>query len=384
AESFTVAAFDTCWTGNPPSPNTSATLSPHTTLYATTAYDRCAGEITVNWSGYVGWNVDYQELWVQQDGGVWALLTTLPPGNLSAQHDNVDPFSTYCYIVKAVEDGGPSHALSNKACRIADYPPVPQFNYLRTVTVTGSEEVVVVDSVDTGAQVQGYRLQRSFNGGPWQPMTTFPGAGGPVLQFTDADVLTTERSYQYRVLVDDSCGNEVLVSNLGNSVLLRAEAGLDGINRLSWNGYAGWAGNVGAYEVHRSVDDGPFQLLQVNSPLNWSWDDDVGALDQTGGRFCYYVLARETGNPSGIDAESMSNLACAIQEAQLWVPNAFIAGGVNDRFMPVTAFTDFVAYEFTIFNRWGQEIWTTGDPGMPWKGQVNGEYVPQGVYAWYC
>ena len=50
------------------------------------------------------------------------------------------------------------------------------------------------------------------------------------------------------------------------------------------------------------------------------------------------------------------------------MPNAFIAGGVNDRFIPVTAFTDYAAYEFTIFNRWGQEI---GPPASdtPWKGR---------------
>ena len=107
AESFTVAAFDTCWTGNPPSPNTSATLSPHTTLYATTAYDRCGGEITVNWSGYVGWDVDFQELWVQENGGTWALLSTLPQVLLCPAR-RCGPFSTYCYIVKAVRDGGRS------------------------------------------------------------------------------------------------------------------------------------------------------------------------------------------------------------------------------------------------------------------------------------
>ena len=87
-----------------------------------------------------------------------------------------------------------------------------------------------------------------------------PGGGGLPIQFTDTDVLTAERSYQYRVVVDDSCGNEVPIPILG-TVSCRAEAGLDGINRLSWNGYAGWAGNVGA-EVHRSIDDGPFQLLR--------------------------------------------------------------------------------------------------------------------------
>ncbi|MEZ4758978.1 MAG: hypothetical protein R2810_04225 [Flavobacteriales bacterium] len=66
------------------------------------------------------------------------------------------------------------------------------------------------------------------------------------------------------------------------------------------------------------------------------------------------------------------------------MPNAFIAGGVNDRFIPVTAFTDFAALRVHHLQSLGPEMRTTGDPDMPWKGQVSGNYVPQGVYAWYC
>ncbi|MCB9166363.1 MAG: gliding motility-associated C-terminal domain-containing protein [Flavobacteriales bacterium] len=104
----------------------------------------------------------------------------------------------------------------------------------------------------------------------------------------------------------------------------------------------------------------------------------------TNGRFCYFVEANETGDPSGINASSISNEACAIQEAQFWVPNAFIVGGVNSDFKPVTAYTDFRAYTFIIYNRWGQEIWSTTDPNEAWKGTVKGSFVPQGVYAYYC
>ena len=51
---------------------------------------------------------------------------------------------------------------------------------------------------------------------------------------------------------------------------------------------------------------------------------------------------------------------------------------------PVIAFVDVKGYELTIINRWGQEIWTTNDPDMAWKGLVDGSYVPQGMYAYYC
>jgi len=107
-------------------------------------------------------------------------------------------------------------------------------------------------------------------------------------------------------------------------------------------------------------------------------------LYETNGNFCYYVECLESGNPGGVDAVSASNVACAVQQEQFWVPNAFIAGGYNDSFIPVTAYTDITGYELTIFNRWGQPIWTTSDRFEAWDGRMEGNYVPQGVYGWYC
>ncbi|HEX2616866.1 MAG TPA: gliding motility-associated C-terminal domain-containing protein, partial [Flavobacteriales bacterium] len=71
-------------------------------------------------------------------------------------------------------------------------------------------------------------------------------------------------------------------------------------------------------------------------------------------------------------------------EEAVYIPNAFIIGGYNSEFRPSLAYTDVNNYELTIFNRWGQAIWTTTDPYEAWDGQVDGSYVPQGVYAYYC
>ena len=384
SECFTVAAFDTCWTGNPPSPNTSpASLPVHCTIFTSTTYDRCNERVTVQWTPYVGWPVQYYEVFHRIPGGPWILLGSYPATAASALHAGVTPFLSYTYLVKGYKVGSTDSTLSNKAIRFTDYPAVPQFNYLSNVTVNAPDELLIENVIDPSAQVRLYRLERSANGQPFLEVAS-SNAPGPVLQFFDTDVSTAQTSYQYRIQVDDSCGNRVLTSNLGNSILLRAQADLSGVNELTWNGYATWAGNVSGYAIYRSIEDGPFILLATNPPGVWSYIDDVNAFDATNGRFCYVVEALEAGNPSGVNAVSVSNEACAIQEAQLWVPNAFIAGGINNRFVPVTAYTDLQDYEFTIFNRWGQEIWTTSVPGDPWKGQVNGSYVPQGVYAWYC
>ena len=102
-ESFTVAAFDTCAVGTPPSPNTSATSPPHTTMHAATQYERCAGLVIVTWTPYVGWPVQNHQVSVQVDGGPWNLLANVA-GTASSVPHLVEAGRTYCYLVKAVGD----------------------------------------------------------------------------------------------------------------------------------------------------------------------------------------------------------------------------------------------------------------------------------------
>ncbi len=384
AESFTIAAIDTCYKGTPPSPNTSATNAPHTTVCTSTSYDRCAGTILVHRTNYGGWPMGHYELYGRMDNaGPWGYLATMDPATSDYLHVNVVPGHTYCYLVKAV-GARRQQSFSNTACRTTSYPAIPQWNYLRTATVAAGNVVLVTDSTDPGGYTRRLVLQRTSNGGPWEEVGAMPGPVAPVVTFTDADAFTADRSYNYRILVEDSCGNTVTTSNLGTSILLTVTPDPGGANTLRWNGYVQWAGAVQGYAVYRSVADGPFQLIGATAADQWQFVDNVEGFYQSPGKFCYYVQAVEAGNPAGINATSESNNVCAIQQEEVWVPNAFIEGGYNNTFKPVLAFADVSRYEFTLFNRWGQQIWTTNNPDLPWDGRINGSVVPQGVYAWYC
>ncbi len=385
AESYTVAAIDSCWKGTPPSPNTSAASAPHTTVYTSTRYDRCAATIQVSRTNYAGWPVDHYELYLQMDhAGPLVLLSLMPPGTLQFTVQNVEPQRQYCFVVKAIGQQPGQWVLSNLTCRATAYPPVPQWNYLRTATVAAPDQVVVTDSLDPVGFTKRLVLERSYNGLPWQTVASaIPGAA-TVLSFTDANVVTAERSYTYRVLAEDSCGTVTATSNKGTSILLQADPAPDGINHLRWAGYVQWAGNVAAYNIYRSVAGGPFLPVGSTGGMQWSFDDNVQGLWESPGRFCYYVEAVEAGNPAGIDAISTSNVVCAVQQEEVWVPNAFIEGGYNNTFKPVLAFADVSRYRFAIFNRWSQLIWETTNPDQAWDGRVNDTVVPQGVYAWYC
>ncbi len=37
---------------------------------------------------------------------------------------------------------------------------------------------------------------------------------------------------------------------------------------------------------------------------------------------------------------------------------------------------------FAVFNRWGQRIFYTTEPGSGWNGYFNGTQQPQGGYVW--
>lgn len=383
AESYTVAAFDTCMTGNPPSPNTSATQPFHTTVFLAHAYDACAGQVELSWSPYVGWPVQDQTLYVKVDTGPWT-SSTVVHGSAASLSVPVEPFRTYCFAVAASPGPGIPSSLSNRTCLLTDYPGLPAFNYLRTVTVSGEQEITVVDSIDASASVHGYRLERSENGGAYEEVAFMGPPASNLIVFTDTDVQPSSAGYRYRMVVVDDCGNDALMSNIGSNILLSAKPDLNGVNTLSWNGYQLWDGMLGAHRVYRQVEQGPEELLQVAPPQPWTLADDVSAYTDLSGRFCYYVEAVEVGNSSGINAISRSNTACAVQEELVYIPNAFVVGGSNPIFKPELAYADVTSYELSIINRWGQVFWTTTDPWQGWDGIASGRPVPTGVYAYYC
>lgn len=72
----------------------------------------------------------------------------------------------------------------------------------------------------------------------------------------------------------------------------------------------------------------------------------------------------------------------SISESVLEMPNAFSPNddGYNDIYRAKEGYESIVSFKATIFNRWGQKLysWDTLDGG--WDGKVNGTTVKDGVY----
>lgn len=77
-----------------------------------------------------------------------------------------------------------------------------------------------------------------------------------------------------------------------------------------------------------------------------------------------------------------SPLTVTISESKLDMPNAFSPNGdgINDIYKAKEGYRSIVEFEATIFNRWGQKLYSWTDPAGGWDGKYKGKDVKQGVY----
>jgi len=69
----------------------------------------------------------------------------------------------------------------------------------------------------------------------------------------------------------------------------------------------------------------------------------------------------------------------------IYFPNAFTPNkdGRNDIFKPVILGRPAV-YHLSIYNRWGQQIFESSDPGQGWDGMIKNRAQESGTYIWTC
>ena len=68
----------------------------------------------------------------------------------------------------------------------------------------------------------------------------------------------------------------------------------------------------------------------------------------------------------------------------IYVPTAFSPNGdgLNDHFGVAGVTLGVLNYRLQIFNRWGENIYTSYQVDEPWNGKFNGIDVPQGNYVY--
>ena len=159
---------------------------------------------------------------------------------------------------------------------------------------------------------------------------------------------------------------------------------------LNWNPYINWENNVETYNIYRVTESGISELVASSAASDTAYTVSIGEFirrnSPISGQFCYYVEAIETGTDKyGIKGKSISNIACETRAPIVYLPNAFSPNNdlINDVFMPAITFISKNDYEFKIYDRWGQIIFSTTDYNKGWNGKTGSKPVKGGIYIYY-
>ena len=195
--------------------------------------------------------------------------------------------------------------------------------------------------------------------------------------FEDKTALTDSSSYEYRVVIVNLCGDSVY-SNTNTDVLLRGKKIGPFSMSLNFTDYLGWPNGIERYELYRLLENRSGYTLYNTyySPQTVSFDNGKDHYGQ------YFRIKAIENGP--LKRESWSNDIRIFYEPIIFIPNAFSpdANGINERFLPTSG--GMKTYKFTIFNRWGEKLFTTTNAELGWDGSYLGKPCPSGVYIYVC
>ncbi len=79
------------------------------------------------------------------------------------------------------------------------------------------------------------------------------------------------------------------------------------------------------------------------------------------------------------------SIRVAYEDCYTFFPSAFSpdGDGRNDRFRILTTFA-VTRFQLAIYNRWGEQVYLSGDPAQGWDGWQKGKAAPAGAYAYHC
>lgn len=382
SEVYGIAALDSC-------NNLGNASMLHHTIFLSHEVNGCLGKVDLAWSAYFGFSdVSSYSIYVKQDAQPFVLAATVSGSTNKYTYTNMNNSSTYCFYIRATSISNGYTASSNSVCFIANVIDLADYTYMNYASVEDDYTAAVKCFIDTAADIASYVVTRKKI-----PFGTNDTLGvflidtyDEFIRFYDNSAKTQETAYEYKIFIIDACGNLTGESNIGTTIFLQGEALPGFTNKLSWNLYKAWDGKVAAYNLFRCDDK-----LKQNSVLVASFDSsgnyyehDVAEITPSDGMICYYVEAIEgNSNQYGFMEKSYSNVICLEQEPVLYIPNAFVFGGLSENFGPKGIYENMASeYNFSIWNRWGEKIFETKTPGQNWDATYKGSKVPLGVYVY--
>ena len=123
----------------------------------------------------------------------------------------------------------------------------------------------------------------------------------------------------------------------------------------------------------------PFRGIDADV-FRWSTGEHGASIEVTEAGM--YFLEGTSGNCSWRDSIKIVLEDCS--QFAVYVPNVMSTSStVNAQFYPFfSTQTELIAYQFEIYDRWGEMVFKSQDTQQSWDGSKNGQWCNQGVYVW--
>lgn len=384
SQGYKVTAFDSC-------DNQSTINVFHSTMFLQNSYDSCLNEVSISWSPYIGWSniLNYRVFLRNGLTGPFSLLATNTPSNRTLSYNNFTAGDTLEFYIQATDGNNGFTSSSNKITVITRARKFSTKNYLSFATVIDSSNIQLQILGDPGSDTKNYVVYRKKGDEGFRKITDVPYDGISLDDtYIDSDVEPFNNSYQYRIISEDGCDNNLDTTNIARTMFLSIQTDENG-NYLNWNRYSFWDGGIDKFNVYRGFDFGNGFTWNIVSPVlnsDSSYTDSNFPTDVGIAGTCYYIEAEEAnGNQFGVKEKSKSNVVCLVDDAVIHFPNAFAPGKVNTLFLPKGTNIDYARTSMLIFARNGQLMKKIDDIREGWDGtNLNGDLCLDGVYLYVC
>ncbi|GAA4410160.1 hypothetical protein GCM10023187_34430 [Nibrella viscosa] len=290
--------------------------------------------------------------------------------------DNIDCNTQYCYTVVAeinnpAAPGGRTSITSAPTCVTGlGTGDIPGDVRSTLVSVEDNYPRLVMTGPAVGTTPQySFAIGRADSpNGPFRALNTIQNTN----VFRDETAQPSKQSYCYQVTYQNNCGLKSNPSAPVCTVWLTSKTA----TAIDWTADSPFfPQNVAFYTVEFIDSLGRQARQQMNVGGNTHFEPD---LDDPRLQAVRFRIIANSANGS----VSYSNFFELRQNARIFAPDVFTPNGdgQNEEFKVVGKY--WKKFSLTIFNRWGEPIFTTTEAGRGWNGMINGQLAEPGNYIY--
>lgn len=358
-----------------------------TILMQVSAPDRCTQTANVSWQPYKigGAQVVNYEIQQSINRGTFTTAGSVAASTTNFLLQNIPFRDTVCVRIKANLPNG-STSFSNERCFSADVIQKPVNDYIRNITVENGNIIIDYKRDTAAAPPKTIILQRSNDGIVFSPIINIPDEPDPsTYLFSDEGLDVNSQTFTYRVNLVDSCFS-THSSDTATTLRIGIKKKSNNKADILWSGFEVQNINFQHFILEKitgtdTVELGTFNRTQTSYLENSLFDYSRDSLDEV----CYRVTAFFTNNNDKAPRETLashSNIICVQPEPKAFIPQAFVPDGVNKTFKPFLLYAQTEGYEFKIFDRWYQLVFSTNDVNASWDGVFRDTKAPLDSYVY--